>query len=204
MAPGPLDFIPGLREAEVRYRQENAEAFAGVEPNICGGVEVLPFTPQMFVELDGAGNAFFGERGTPITPADVAVFLWRVSPYFLRGDENLRRFHIGNSAILPYDRAVTEVQEYITRAWAGMPLWPGKAGSGHGLGQWPARLVHIFAKEYGWLEEYTLNLPFRRLWQYANRILEEADPKYREKCGAAMRIQTDWLIEQNTSKAGRN
>lgn len=204
MAPGPLDFIPGLREAEERYCNENAEAFAGVEPDVCGRVKVQPFTPQMFVELDGAGNSFFGAPGTPITPADVAIFLWRVSPFFDRANDDLRRFHIGFSAALPYDKAVADINDYIRRSWSGMPLWPGKTSNARGLGQWPARLVHLFAREYGWLEDYTLNLPFRRLWQYANRILEEHDPKYREKCGEAMKLQTQWLIEQNQPRLGRN
>lgn len=203
MAPGPLDFIPGLREAEDRYRQENAEAFAGVEPSICQMMNVLPFTPQMFIELDGAGNAFFAQRGTPITAADVAVFLWRVSPVYVKGNDDLRRLYIAHCAVIPYDKAVSDIQEYIRRSWAGMPLWPGKSGSMRRLGQWPAALVHIFAKEYGWSEETILNMPFRRLWQYANRVLEEHDTKYHEKCGEAMKLRTQWLIEQNTP-AGRN
>jgi hypothetical protein len=55
----------------------------------------------------------------------------------------------------------------------------------------------MFAKEYGWAEEVTLNLPFRRLWQYANRILEDGDPKFRETYPAAARIRNRWLQEQN-------
>lgn len=197
MKPGPLDFIPGYREAEDRYRQENAEAFAGVEPNICGKVEVLPFTPRMYIELEGGGNAMFAEAGTPIPGADVAVFLWRVSPYFDRKNEDLKRFHTARSGVLPYHQAVAEITAYIRRAWAGMPMATTRGDGSLSLVQWPATLVHLFAKEYGWVEDYTLNLPFRRLWQYANRILEEQDPKYKERSSAAMRVRTDWLTAQN-------
>ncbi|MBS0328218.1 MAG: hypothetical protein JSR30_00065 [Proteobacteria bacterium] len=198
MAPGLSDLIPGLREAEDSYRQANAEAFAGVEPDICGMVRILPLTPQMFIELDGAGNAFFAKAGTAISPADVAIFLWRVSPFFTREDVALRRLHTANSGILPYDRAVDEITAYIRRSWAGMPLWKRKAGGEGGMGQWPARLVHMFASEYGWTEEYILNLPFRRLWQYANRVLEEHDPKFREQSAEVMRLRQEWLIRANS------
>ena len=201
MAAGPLDCIPGLREAEDHYRQENAEAFAGVEPRIGKMVEVLPFTPQMFVELDGADSPFF-RNGAIITEADVAVFLWRVSPYYVRGNEDQRRFFVANLAVLPYDTAVDEITEYLRRSLAGMPLWPGKIRTEVTLVQWPARLVHMFASEYGWAEEYVLNLPFRRLWQYANRILEEKNPDFTEKSAAGMRARDKWLNERNAAARG--
>lgn len=198
MAPGLSDLIPGLREAEDSYRQAASEAFAGVEPNIAGTVEILPFTPQMFIELDGAGNAFF--NGTDITPADICAFLWRCSPYYTRDGqaaEDTRRFFNGSLYVLNYPKAVDDIKAYIKRAWLGMPLWKTKVKptGEQAIGQWPARLVHMFAREYGWLEAYVLNLPFRRLWQYANRILEEHDPKYSEQVHESMRLRSQYLAK---------
>jgi hypothetical protein len=211
MATGLSDLILGLREAEDRYRRNNADAFAGIEPRICGMIDVAPFTPKMFIDLDGAENAFFGRPGTEIAEADVAVFLWRVSPYYTINDDAIRRLHIANSAIIPYDTAVTEVNEYIKRAWSGMPVWPGSGSRETNLAQWPSRLVHLFGSEYGWLEDYTLNLPFRRLWQYANRILEEVNADFKERCPEAMRLRSEWLMRVNAeeqaeaaAKKGRN
>lgn len=197
MVAGLYDLIPGLREAEENYKREQAEAFAGVEPDICGVVSILPFTPQMFLELDGAGNAFFHKK--PINPEDIAVFLWRTSPIYQRAADDLRRFFVGSLATLDYQQSALEICEYIRRSWSGRPS-TGKLST-PSLGQWPSRIVHLFASEYGWSEEYILNLPFRRLWQYANRIKEERNNEYRETCPDAMALRSRWLQEQNQ---GRN
>lgn len=198
--PGLPDLISGLREAEDQYRQENAEAFFGMEPDICGMVQIAPFTPKMFIDLDGSGNAFFAKNGTAITASDIAVFLWRCHPLYVFGTEEAKTYRsLFNASlfVLPYSQSVDDISAYIRRSWQGMPLWPGKVKKEPGVGQWPARLVHLFAKEYGWSEEYTLNLPFRRLWQYANRILEEQDPKYKEQCARALTLRSEWLIAEN-------
>lgn len=195
MAPGLQDLIPGLREAEDRYRQESAEAFAGVEPDIAGMIGISPFTPKMYVDLEGASCAFF-RTGTEIRPEDIAVFLWRCSPHYQAGTEDaraLRRLFNASLYVLPYDAAVTDIQLYIRRAWAQMPLWKRKAGSDRSIGEWPSRLVHMFASEYGWPEDYILNLPFRRLWQYANRVLESNDPDFKELCNESMRLRSEFL-----------
>lgn len=196
MATGISDLISGLREAEDRYRQEAAEAFAGVELDICG-VPILPMTPKMFIDLDGAGNAFFSKPGTLITPGDCAALLWRCSPCYKVSEPELRSFFNLHLALLDYDALVDGITGYVVRSWSGMPLWPGKVKNEPSLGQWPSRLVHLFAKEYHWQEEYILNLPLRRLWQYANRILEEHDPKYKEKCNEVMRLRQQWLKQEN-------
>jgi hypothetical protein len=198
MAIGLSDLIPGLREAEDRYRRENAEAFAGVEPRICGMVDILPMTPKMFIDLEGAENALFSRAGKEITPGDICTFLWRCSPHYRFGDDEavtLRRLFNASLFVLPAQPAIDGIVEYIRRSWSGMPQWKSKGSPDQGVAQWPSRLVHMFAKEYGWLEEYTLNLPFRRLWQYANRVLESNDPDYREICSAAMKARADYLIK---------
>ncbi len=204
MANGLSDLIPGLREAEDAYRQENAEAFAGIEPAICGMVEIAPLTPKMFIDLDGAENAFFSRSGTDISAGDICAFLWRCSPHYSFGKPDsvtLRRLFNASLVVLPAQRAVTEIEEYIRRSWSGMPLWKSSGRPEQGLAQWPSRLVHMFGKEYGWLEDYTLNLPFRRLWQYANRILESNDPDFRELCAKAMKARSQFLIKMNEDLA---
>lgn len=203
MGNGLYDLIPGLREAEEAYKREQAEAFALIEPKICGLIELRPFTPQMFIHLEGIECPYFA-RGRMIDEVAICLFLWRCSPIYVPGDEALRAFFIGNLAMLDYEQVNLEIIAYIRRAWSGMPLWPG-GGSG-GLGQWPSRLVDMMGAEYGWSEEYTLNLPFRRLWQYCNRILERKNAKYVERCAEAQRLRGNWLREQNNLvlNGGRN
>lgn len=196
---GSLDFIPGVREAEVQFRDEQLEGFAGVEPDICGMISVVPLTAQIYIELSGAGNAFFNreENNGIVTPVDVAQFLWRVNPGFSRTNKELRQEFHTIISVLNFDQAVLEILEYIRRAWSAMPQWPGSPGSSPSAGVWPSRIVDMFASEYGWQEEYILNVPFRRLWQYANRILERKSDKYTHKCPEAMRLREQWLKEVN-------
>jgi hypothetical protein len=196
------DLIPGLREAESRYRDENAEAFAGVEPKICGRVEIAPLTARMFLDLQGADSPLVGRSDRYPEPADVQVMLWRCSPLYKRGDDDLRRFYQATLIELPFEEAVEGLLEYVRRSLAGQPLWKGSIRATPGVGNWAARLVHLFAKEYGWTEDYVLDLPMRRLWQYANRIMEDADATYKEQAPEALRIRQAWLISQNNG--GRN
>lgn len=207
MASTLYDLIPGLREAEERYRSESFEAFAGVEPKICGTVEIKPLTARMFADLEGGECAFLPPIKREVDETDVGVLLWRCSPYYARGDEDLRRFFQGSLAVLPFEDTKNEIFEYLRRSLAGMPLWKGKLRATPGIGQWQARLVHMFAKEYGWTEDVILDLPFRRLWQYANRIVEEADPAYKEQAPAALRLRSEYLQSLNAraaAEAGRN
>jgi hypothetical protein len=195
-----LDFIPGIREAEEKFHEEVLESFAGVEPDICGMVEVVPLTPQIFIELSSAGNAFFNREKTEgiVTAVDVAVFLWRVSPGFERKDKERRQLFNQVISLLPFVDAVKEINEYIIRSWSAMPQWPGAAGPSKSAGVWPSRIVDMFASEYGWREEYILNMPFRRLWQYANRILERRVENYTHKVPEVLRLRQKWLEQANS------
>lgn len=193
------DLIPGLREAEERHRDESAEAFAGIEPKICGRVEILPMTARMFLDLQGADNPLVCRTVRRPAPEDVQVMLWRCSPLYKRGDDELRRFYQATLLELPFDQTVEDLLEYVRRSLAGQPLWKGSVRATPGVGNWAARLVHIFAREYGWTEDCVLDLPFRRLWQYANRIMEDADATYKEQAPGAMELRAAWLKSTNAS-----
>lgn len=201
MAGALQDLIPGLREAVEKYRAEAHEAFAGIEPKILGAVDVRPLTARMFMDLEGGECAFVARVDREVDESDVGVLLWRCSPFYVRGDDNLRRFFQANLVWMPFDEAKAAIFEYLRRSLAGMPLWRGKLRATPGVGQWQSRLVHMFAKEYGWSEDYILDLPLRRLWQYANRILEDADPAYKEQAPAALRLRAEFLQRLNARAA---
>ncbi len=199
MAGNLYDLIPGLRESDDRYRSEAAEAFAGVEPMICGAIEILPLTPRMFLDLEGGECSFVARTGREIDFRDVGLLLWRCSPMYKPRDADLQRLFQATLAALPFADARDEIAEYLRRSLAGMPLWKGKVGGspGGGVAVWASRLVHLFAKEYGWTESAVLEMPFRRLWQYANRILEGADPSYKEQCPESLEIRAKFLQRLN-------
>lgn len=202
MTPSLHDLIPGLRDAEQKYRDESTEAFAGVEPKICGRVDIRPLTARMFLDLQGGDNGLVMKTSRPVNETDVMVLLWRCSPIYVRGDDDVRRFFQATLVDLPAEDAILDCLDYVRRSLAGQPLWKGKQRATPGVGQWAARLVHIFAKEYGWTEDYVLDMPFRRLWQYANRIMEDADATYKEQAPEALRLRQKWLLERNAVKGG--
>jgi hypothetical protein len=191
------DLIPGLREAVEQYRSEAFEAFAGVEPKIFRAIEIQPLTARMFMDLEGGECAFVAKSDRPVDERDIGVFLWRCSPYYQRGNEDLRRLFQASLVPLPFEDVRDEIFEYLRRSLAGMPLWKGKLRASPGVGQWQSRIVHMFAKEYGWTEDYILDLPLRRLWQYANRIVEDADPAYKEQAPAALKLRAEFLTKIN-------
>lgn len=198
MAAGIDSQIPGLIEVREKYKRLQLEAFVGIEPKICGQIEVLPFTPRMFLELMIAGNRFVA-GDDPIRAEDIGIFLWRISPLYVRGNCVIQEEFISLLtrifSLYGTEEMSSVIIAYFNRAWDGVPQF--KRGR-HSISSWVSNLVHMIAKEYGWTEEYILDLPFRRLWQYVNRIMEDANPKYKERCQEADALKSRWLIEQNS------
>lgn len=197
---GLHEIIPGLQAAEERFQESQLEAFLGVEPDICG-LEVKPFTPQMFVELMYAKNECMGYVRDP-DPVHMEQFLWRISANFSRTDKLARHRHVYQVSQLDAVEAADHIMLYLHRAWEPMPQWVVRHGKKRkapkkSSGVWPSFIVDSIAAQYGWSEECIMNTPFRRLWQYCNRILERHDDDYAQGCPEALRLKDAWLCEQN-------
>lgn len=206
---GLHELIPGLAKAERDYQTLQIEGFLGVEDPIAG-IEVLPFTPRMFLELDYAGNRCLGEDRSP-HPLHVEQFLWRVSAGFdrVRSDAKVpgspRRLVVAAMAASGYVETVDEIHAYLYKAWAVKPQpivkarvnRPGARLPPKSAGTWVSSLVDAVACQYGWTEAEILDCPFRRLWQYANRILERHVPEFAQICPEAMELRAQWLEEAN-------
>lgn len=202
MKGGFYDIIPGLAKAEDDFVLGQTEAFLNVEPLICGKIKLLPFTAQMFIELDAADSPFFRPDSSP-APEHVAMFLWRCSPEFSRykwySTWKMNRF-IKRVAHIPYGQAVVEITEYLERAYAPLPAVKRKVTATRSFASWPSHLVHAFASEYGWSEETILNLPLRRLYQYMNRIIESNDPDFKQMCPATAKLKHAWMKERRIKR----
>jgi hypothetical protein len=194
MAGTLYELIPGLKEAEYKYKAEQLEGFVGIEPPICGSIHVRPFSPQMYLELEGCGNAFVLHREP--TPADAGVFLWRISEKYARMDNKTRDEFIAILSTMSFPEVCLEIHEYRRRAWSGIPQSMGNAES-ESVGSWVSFVVHKIAINYHWPEQEILNMPFRRLWQYMNRIKEHFNDRYKEQCPDSQRLKNDWLLAQN-------
>ena len=188
---GLAEVIPGLAEAERLDKEELLEAFAGIEEPICG-IEVRPLTPRMYIDLDLVRNAFFA-GGVP-SIEDVCVFLWRISPDFHRDAvETKRRFTL-RAAQIPYGEAVVQIHAYLNLAYSAAPEGSGKRRP---FSSWPSVLVYRFAQSFGWSEAQVFDTPYRRLFQYLNRIIEGEDEDYQQHGKRSMRVRDEWLKKIN-------
>src|SRR4051812_8333507 len=124
MSAGLYELIPGLNEAEENYASSNLEAFIGIEPKLAGKIEVVPLTPQIFIELDYAKNRFLDPEADPETE-DLAAFIWRISPCYKRSSEDARSAFCSLLLIVIAEvgeaKLASEIFAYISRALLGMP-----------------------------------------------------------------------------------
>ncbi len=77
----PIASIPGLAELRAQERLNRALAFAGLTHTVCG-LEIAPLTPAHRLGLQLVGSAFV--RGDEPSLADIAQFLWFLSPDYER------------------------------------------------------------------------------------------------------------------------
>lgn len=193
---GLEDIIPGLREAGKDYKGAQMRAFIMAVDPICH-VPVRPFTPQMFLELEFAGNWFVDPQQDLPSEVDIIQFIWRVSEKFTRAERGPPRAFTQFLSFADYADAVVQIRKYIKASNELRPLWPGGNGP-KSDGFWVARLVHIIASEYGWPESDILSIPFCKLWQYCNRILEANSRNFVEQAPQVLALRDRWLNEQNS------
>jgi hypothetical protein len=163
--------IPGLREAIKRENDCRDASFLDLTTDICG-VPIRQMTPRDLLILDGIGNPLMA-GGLP-SPAELAEFLWLLSPRYVFGS-SLRRFMFGLSIRrLNYLEAVKACWRYIEETFQDSP---GSSGvSAMPYAGWCAYLVNTIAINYGWNDDATLNMPLKKLFQYLKCIRRHHDP----------------------------
>jgi len=196
--------IPGLDEAVEEESQARLMSFLAKSERICG-IEVQLFTPRLAMELEAAGSPFVIGKRSPGS-GDVAVFMWAVSkqrmrprPWFLTQAAWLRinqRWFIRSLARLDIAAVYLEVLRYLEEASAD---GPGDGGSSDSLpfASWASSIVDAFAARYGWLEERTLDTPFKRLWQYWRRWQAREEGKTNFINLRSHKVRADFLATLN-------
>lgn len=172
--------VPGYREALDQEREDREIPFLDLPETLCG-IEVRPFTPLALLRLDAAKNAF-AVGGFP-NEIDIGFFLMVVSADYTTpsrfeqaiGIAWLRCFLFGRRIRkLKSQRAIEQIDAYLKAAYADSPGDTGQ--NSESTTCWAATLVHQLATRYGWTEEYVLNLPFQRIFQYLYLIRREINP----------------------------
>ncbi len=184
--------IPGYREAIREESERRDEAFAGLPDFICG-IEVRPLSMRHLLYLRGIRSPFVS-GGIP-GPADVALFLWCVSPNHhaaLRMRDALepwiprlarwlfnrvrRRFFV-RCRKLHFAQTVEAIAQFVADARQDAP------GEEKGRGFEPsyyssiAVVIRRMAQNYSLTQAAVIDMPLRCLYQHLRVLLHEVDEK---------------------------
>lgn len=153
--------VPGYEAAVAKETLLREAAFLPVTETV-NGVECLPFTPLHFAILE-AVNSPFVKGGQP-THADIAQFLWCVSPRYKQQDRWAFYWTIRSFRALDYTATLRSIYDYIEEAFADAPGSKGEVSVSYFSAS--ASIVDLIASEYHWKEADIIRLPFKRLFQY--------------------------------------
>lgn len=139
-------------------------------------IEVNQFTPQHFILLDFADNPHISGDKKP-TLEDTLQFLWVVSPEYKHKDKIAFAMFKEKYHKLDNEKMSMEIYEYLS--YSLLDLIPNntpeqsipKTNKTPNYA-WIIPYIDIIASQYGWTDEYILNLPFARILQYT-RVIEE-------------------------------
>jgi len=194
---------PELLEASRAFRQEQLEGFLGIEPTICG-VEVLPLTPRMAMELELSGNAFF-DYGD-VRAVDMLQFIHRISArHWMPGPMRIRKgWRMLKLRRFLFDKPAEEIssgiKDYLRRTHAARPMFK-KSGQPDFVPSDSCWLSYVVDSLCGWYPHLTfeaaLDTPYRIIWQLWNRQLEKLDPDYVQRAPGVMEGRAKYLAELN-------
>lgn len=214
-----IDAIPGYREAIARERFVREAAFLPVNESI-GGFEVLPMTWRHFMVLRIMRSPLL--TGEDATPAELAAFLWVLSPEYTTDDRARDAFYkrcrvftmqrkprfqwqpkkwIADNvrAQVTFGRILVEARRYIEES---LQDCPGKSKAGGFEIEYfsdAAWLCAHFGREFGWDDEQTLDKPLKRLWQYLKESSQHnglKDPMF----NPSDKVRGEWLARKQEAK----
>ena len=163
--------IPGYREAVKRENDIRDASFLDLTTSICG-VEIRQMTPRDLLILDGIGNPLM-YGGLP-SPAELADFLWKLSPLY-KENARLRRYLFGVTIRkMNFIAAVQACRRYVDDTFQDSPA---SSGASAPYVSWCAHLVVNISTETGWSEAAILNTPLKRLFQYLKAIRRRDNPQ---------------------------
>jgi hypothetical protein len=152
---------------------QRSVAFLGVTELICG-VEVLPFSLAHLCRLQCVGSPFVS--GGAHSPADVALFLWAVSPEYRPRSWFRRYLFVRKLRGIPFAEAVKGITDYLNEAFQDHT---GGKSEGFSPSYWSgfASMVATLATEFHWSEADIMHMPLKRVWQYMRIVEKRHNPK---------------------------
>ena len=189
-----FQIVPGYQAAVEREGLVRSAAFLPVTETV-NGVECLPLTPLHFATLDAIKSPFV-KGGIP-NQADVAIFLWAVSPRYSQTNRWAFYWTVRSFRGLDYADSLKAIYAYLAEAFADAPGVKGEVSVSYYSAS--ASIVDLIASEYHWPERDIIRLPFKRLFQYFRCI----QTRHVEKpifFNASDLVLSDWQ-EKETEKS---
>jgi hypothetical protein len=183
------DIIPGYREALEQEELQRNVAFLDVPELICG-IEVSPFTLNHLCRLQCISSPFV--CGGVMSPADVALFLWAVSPEYHPKARLRRWLFIRRARGLNYADTVKAIEQYLADAFADRT---GGGSRGFSPPNWSgyASICASLAAEYGWSVSQIMAMPVKQVWQFLRIVERRTNPKATFSNRRSEAVRRDWL-----------
>lgn len=212
--------IPGLADAVAHERLVRDAAFLPIRENIAG-YEVLPMTVRHIAILSMANSPLL--YGAIPSPAQLAQFLWAVSPQFSPDNVGAARrgfitrcreftpataptfffklrkrsWELANAKKLKRAAEIIDAcHKYVFEALQDKPPRARKVGVEPDYYSDACWFCATLAREFGWSEEAILNMPLKRVFQYINLIRRFHDPKAL-LFNPSESVANAWIAEQN-------
>jgi len=156
------EYRPRIAEAREADRREVQLSLVSV-PELVGRSWLMPMNIARLLYLEAINHPFIA--GGDSTREEVLDFLWIMSPEFKAGRPELakkffRRYWFRRVDAVP-------LQQYLASEFATEGNADGKPPEP----QWVAKLVDVFASEYGWSEAEILSISLKRLFRYGDAIV---------------------------------
>lgn len=169
----PSSVLRALKDAD----QAQQEAWLDISYEICG-LEICQMTIQQYYLLDGLDCPFFS--GADFTPADIAQFLWILSPEY-KPEKKAREKFLKQIKDIKILKAEEEIIKYLEVTFSDLDTL-AEDSKNKRYANFLAYQIDLFAKEYGWSMKEILNLPLRQVFllntAIAERYANQAGKKY--------------------------
>ena len=191
----------GLNKAMYDESVIREGAFLNINHDI-NGVEVCPLSFRRYILLDFRNSPFL-KQSRELTKEDVWEFIWIVSTEFELGkpsDDFVKRKMAAmadENGDINYEFLIKEVLRYLEDALLDLPDDSKKSATKFkneiAETAWVAVYVVLLASEFGWSDEYILDLPMARVFQYVRIIESKEAAKAGEPIKHRNRLSSDWF-----------
>jgi hypothetical protein len=194
-----MESWPTKKYLDAVERENNLRDAAFLDlPTRIQGLLLAPMTLRHWIILNGIGSPFL-VGGLP-SLEQLIQFFWVMNPKFTPGRSFRRGRFIASCRSLLYGQAVLSCRALVRDTFQDGPPSSGNGDEAPGY-SFAASIIHALASDYGWTEDYILNIPLRRVFQYmkiARMTREIVRGETPRKWNPSERIRLDYIQQART------